>query len=179
VHSSVRVILAAGLVLAPAWADAEVVSADSAGFQVKSVFAIAVPPSRVYAAFSQIGSWWDMEHSYSHKGVNLTLSARAGGCFCEKLDNGGSVQHMMVILAIPGHELRMRGSLGPLQTEAATGVLVLSLAPKDQGTELTEIYSVAGWTKGGWADWGPAVDGVLNGQFTRLKSYVETGKAIP
>ena len=50
------------------------------------------------------------------------------------------------------------------------------LTAKDEGTELAAVYSVGGYTKGGWVAWAPDVDAVLGQQFTRLKSYAETGK---
>lgn len=168
-------ILAAGLAVSAA-APADVVTADNAGFQIRNTLTIAGPPEKVYAALLKVGQWWNPEHTWSGKSANLRLQARAGGCFCEKLDGGGSAQHMVVIYASPGHELRLNGALGPLQTEAATGVLTLSLNPKDAGTELTETYTVGGWTKGGWAAWAPDVDAVLLDQVIRLKTYVETGK---
>jgi uncharacterized protein YndB with AHSA1/START domain len=168
-------ILAAALGLA-ASAHADVVNADSGGFQVKTVLTIAAPPAKVYAALLKIGKWWSSEHTWSGNAANLSLSAKPGGCFCEKLEDGGGVQHMTVVYAAPGRELRLNGALGPLQTEAAIGNLLLSLNPKDQGTELSAVYSVAGYTKGGWVAWAPDVDAVLGEQFARLKSYAETGK---
>lgn len=169
------VILAAGLAVAAA-APADVVTADNAGFQIRNTLTINSTPEKVYAGLLKVGQWWNPEHTWSGKSANLRLQARAGGCFCEKLDGGGSAQHMTVIYAAPGHELRLNGALGPLQTEAATGVLTLSLNAKDDGTELTETYTVGGWTKGGWVPWAPDVDAVLLDQITRLKTYVETGK---
>lgn len=168
-------ILAAGLAAAAA-ARADVVTADNAGFQIRNTLTIAGTPDKVYAALLKVGQWWNPEHTWSGRSANLRLQARAGGCFCEKLEGGGSAQHMVVIYAAPGRELRLNGALGPLQTEAANGVLILSLNPKDTATELTETYTVGGWTKGGWAAWAPDVDAVLLDQITRLKTYVETGK---
>ena len=172
---SVLVILAAGLAAAAA-ARADVVTADNAGFQIKNTLTIAAPPAKVYAALLRIGQWWNPEHTWSGKSANLRLSAKAGGCFCEKLEDGGSVQHMEVVYAAPGKELRLSGGLGPLQTEAATGILSISLNAKDDGTELVQTYTVGGWTKGGWTAWAPDVDAVLLDQMTRLKTFAETGK---
>lgn len=173
---SVLTILVAGLAAAPT-VRADVVTADAAGFQTKNILTINNSPDKVYAALSKIGQWWNPQHTFSGKSANLSLQSRAGGCFCEKLANGGSVQHMVVIYAAPNRELRLNGALGPLQTEAATGVLTLSLKARGSTTELTEIYTVSGWTKGGWVDWASGVDAVLLEQMTRLKTYVETGKS--
>ena len=174
IHSTAA-ILAAALFLAAA-ARADVVNTDVSGFQVKTTLSIAAPPAKVYAALSRVGKWWNPEHTWSGNAANLSLSTKPGGCFCEKLEGGGGAQHMVVVYAAPGKELRLNGALGPLQTEAAIGNLALSFNPKDDGTELTWVYSVSGYTKGGWAAWAPDVDAVLNEQFTRLKAYVETGK---
>jgi len=168
-------ILAAGMILVPP-ARADVVGADAGGFQVKTTLTIAAAPAKVYAALLKIGKWWNPEHTWSGNAANLTLSGKPGGCFCEKLEGGGGVQHMVVVYAAPGKELRLNGALGPLQTEAAIGNLILTLNPKHQGTEFSAVYSVAGYTKSGWVAWAPDVDAVLNQQFTRLKSYIETGK---
>jgi uncharacterized protein YndB with AHSA1/START domain len=175
IHSTAGILAAALFLAGPARAD--VVNADATGFQVKTTLTVAAPPAKVYAAFSKVGKWWNPEHTWSGNSANLSLSTKPGGCFCEKLENGGGAQHMVVVYAAPGKELRLNGALGPLQTEAAIGNLALTLNPKDDGTELTWVYSVSGYTKGGWTAWAPDVDAVLNEQFTRLKGYVETGKA--
>jgi uncharacterized protein YndB with AHSA1/START domain len=175
VRFSVLAVLVAGLT-ASMTASADVVTVDTAGFQVKSTLTINSTPDKVYAALSRVDQWWDPEHSFSGKSANLSLQPHAGGCFCEKLPDGGSVQHMVVIYAASGRELRLNGALGPLQAEAATGVLTFSLKAKGSATELTEIYTVGGWTKGGWVPWASGVDAVLLEQITRLKTYVETGK---
>jgi uncharacterized protein YndB with AHSA1/START domain len=168
-------ILTAGL-LAALPAGADVVNAEAGGFQIKTTLTIAATPAKVYAALLKPAKWWSAEHTWSGNAANLSLSGKAGGCFCEKLDDGGSVLHMTVVYAAPGSELRLSGALGPLQTEAAQGVLTLSLAAKDEGTELTETYSVGGYTKGGWVAWAPDVDAVVTEQLGRLKTYAETGK---
>ena len=73
---------AAALALAGG-ARAEVVEATPAGLQVKAVAEIAAPADKVWAALSQVGSWWNSKHSWSGDARNLTLELKAGGCFCE------------------------------------------------------------------------------------------------
>jgi uncharacterized protein YndB with AHSA1/START domain len=174
-RACVATILAAGL-LATSAARADVVNAEAAGFQIKTTLTIAAPPAKVYAGLLKPGKWWSSEHTWSGDAANLSLSGKAGGCFCEKLQNGGSVLHMQVIYAAPGSELRLSGALGPLQTEAAQGILSITLTARDEGTELTETYTVGGYTKGGWVAWAPDVDAVVTEQLNRLKTYVESGK---
>lgn len=157
-------------------ARAEVVNSSDSSFQVKSAFNINAPAARVYVAFSQIGHWWNPEHSWSGKAANLSLHPRAGGCFCEKLPEGGSVQHMTVVFAQPGKLLRLSGALGPLQPGALAGSMDWALADKGNHTELSLSYDVAGHYAGGLDKIAPAVDGVLTEQMNRLKRFVETGK---
>jgi hypothetical protein len=101
----------------------------------------------------------------------------SGGCFCEKLPNGGSVMHMTVVYAQPGQSLRLFGALGPLQMSGATGHLGWTLSETNGKTTLTQIYDVGGYMKGGLDKIAPGVDHVLSEQFDRLTAYVETGKA--
>ncbi|MDR3416481.1 MAG: SRPBCC family protein [Nevskia sp.] len=169
-------IILAALWAAAGAARAEVLGADATGFQVRNTVEIAAPPAKVYDALGSIDEWWDSQHTWSGKASNLRLKLKAGACFCEKLEDGGGVQHMTVVYAAPGKALRLSGALGPLQTEGAAGTLSLVLSAKDGGTELVQTYTVGGYTKGGWTSWAPEVDGVLRQQMMRLKSYVETGK---
>jgi uncharacterized protein YndB with AHSA1/START domain len=110
------------LVLAVAGpASAEVKSVTANGFEVATTGTIAAPADRVYAALGEVGRWWDPSHTFSHDAGNLSIELRAGGCFCERLKDGGSVQHLQVVYAAPGQGLRLRGALGPLQTEGVDG----------------------------------------------------------
>jgi hypothetical protein len=47
-------------------------------------------------------------------------------------------------MAKPGELLRLRGSLGPLQEMAVTGVLTVTLTGKDGGTEAVVTYRLSG-----------------------------------
>jgi len=99
------------------------------------------------------------------------------GCFCERRRNGaGDVRHMEVINVDRNKTLVLSGGLGPLQSLAATGTLTIQLAPAGDGTKLSVVYAVAGYQPNGMASWAAPVDSVITEQFTRLKSYVETGK---
>ena len=169
-------LIAAGLQVMAGSAQAEVVEASAGSFQVRTMYSIAAKPGQIYEAYSKIGSWWNPDHSWSGKGENLSLEPRAGGCFCEQLPDGGSVQHLAVTFAQPGKLLRMSGALGPLQAGALAGSLSLETVEKDGATQLTLTYNVSGYYPGGLTGIAPAVDGVLREQMTRLKKYVETGK---
>lgn len=121
------------------------------------------------------GHWWNSEHSWSGDAANLTLDPRAGGCFCEKLPSGGSVEHMRVIYADRGKQLRMAGALGPLQGEGLTATLTVKLEPAGTGTRLAWSYKAGGYTDLPLAQIAPAVDGVVSEQFQRLANLVEHG----
>ena len=177
-----RLLIAAALALAAtsaasSEAGAEVVDAQPNGFEVKRQAVLNAPSDKVYAALSQPSQWWNKDHTWSGSAANLSLAPMAGGCFCEKLPNGGSVMHMTVVYAQPGQGLRLLGGLGPLQMSGATGHLAWTLSETGGKTTLTQTYDVGGYRMGGLDKIAPAVDQVLSEQFDRLKAYVETGKA--
>jgi uncharacterized protein YndB with AHSA1/START domain len=159
-------------------ATAEVKSVTTNGFEVVSVATIAAPADRIYAAFGEIGRWWSPSHTFSRDAANLTLELHAGGCFCERLKDGGSVQHLQVVYAAPGEGLRLRGALGPLQVEGVDGAIAWTLKPTEGGTSLTQSYVVGGYIRSGMEQWASRVDRVLDEQLQRLKSFVE-GKSLP
>jgi uncharacterized protein YndB with AHSA1/START domain len=152
---------------------AEVKSVTANGFEVASTATMAAPPDRVYAAFGEVGRWWSPSHTFSRDAANLSMELRAGGCFCERLKDGGSVQHMRVVYAAPGAGLRLRGGLGPLQVEGVDGTLSWTLKPAGGGTNVAQSYVVGGYIRGGMEQWAPRVDRVLDEQLQRLKSFVE------
>jgi hypothetical protein len=124
----------------------------------------------------EIGNWWNMDHSYSRDGKNMTIDARPGGCFCEKLANGGGVQHMSVVFASPGSTLRMLGGLGPLQGSGVAGSMTWRFTAAPPGTRIEVSYSVGGYFQGGLDKIAAPVNSVLGEQVTRLRSYIDTGK---
>jgi uncharacterized protein YndB with AHSA1/START domain len=176
-----RLLIAAALALTAtalsSEAGAEVVDAQPNGFEVKREAVLNAPADKVYAALSQPSRWWNKDHTWSGSAANLSLAPMAGGCFCEKLPNGGSVMHMTVVFAQPSQALRLSGALGPLQMTGATGALGWVLSEKDGKTTLTQTYDVGGYAKGGLDKLAPVVDKVLGEQFDRLTAYVETGKS--
>ena len=170
-----KAILALLLCAAPL-ARAEIVDSAATGFTVKFRATVRAPPADVYRRVLRVGDWWSADHTYSGDARNLSIEDRAGGCFCEKLPDGGFVQHMQVVFAWPGKTLRLYGGLGPLQGIAAGGPMTFQLDPDEGGTKLTLSYSVAGHTPKGIASWAAPVNDVLGAQFARLKKYAETGE---
>ena len=149
-------------------AAAEVKPSGPSSFDLEWRAVVPASPDQVYAQLGRIGEWWDVAHSYSGKAENLSLELRAGSCFCERTDDGGSIEHMRVVYAAPGSAIRMQGGLGPLQQEAVTGTFAWTLKQVAGGTEITQSYVVGGYVRGGADRFAPAVDQVLGGQFRRL-----------
>jgi uncharacterized protein YndB with AHSA1/START domain len=156
---------------------AEVTGAGPGGFEAREQAHIAAPPDAVYAALLKPQSWWDPKHTYSGDARRLTLDARAGGCWCETMPGGGSVEHLTLVYLQPGKAVRFRGALGPLQAMGVAGSLTVTLAKASNGTDLTLTYAVGGYVKNGFDDLSKAVDSVLGSQVTRLKRLIEMGSA--
>jgi uncharacterized protein YndB with AHSA1/START domain len=147
------------------------------GFLVKLETNINAPGAKVYEALvTQIGLWWNPEHTYSHDAKNLSIDARPGGCFCEKLPNGGGVEHLRVVYIAPPQVVRFSGGLGPLQGSGLAGSLTLKLTSGSDNTRLQLTYSVGGFMEGEFEKIAPAVESMLSDQLNRLKLFVETGK---
>lgn len=155
-------------------AGGEVLDASQSGFTSRNIVRVSAPAAEVYRSLvDDIGAWWDPDHTYSGDSNNLSLDAKAGGCFCERLAGGGRVKHMEVVYAQPGKTLRMRGGLGPLQSMGVDGAMTFSFEPSGDATQVTLIYTVGGYYPGGLEQLSETVDGVLRGQLQRLSQHVE------
>jgi hypothetical protein len=140
-------------------------------------FQLHVTPNATssYTTVTHPEKWWNGAHSYSGNASNMTLEAVAGGCWCEKLPAGGSVQHMRVVAAIPGALLRLSGGLGPLQAQPITGVMTWSFKDDPAGGSTIDLkYRLAGSVDLP-ADWPQAVNGVLTEQIQRLQNVLNKG----
>jgi hypothetical protein len=147
------------------------------GFRVSLEADVNASKAKVYdARIGQVGSWWNPEHTYSHDARNLSIDARPGGCFCEKLPNGGGVEHLRVIFVAPRELLRLSGALGPLQGSGVAGSMTWKLTGDGNNTRVQLSYNVGGFIDGGFDKIAPAVESVLNEQLDRLKLFAETGK---
>ena len=140
-------------------------------FTIEATVLVDATPASTYRDLTRVNLWWDPAHTWSGAAGNLKLEPKAGGCFCEKLADGGSVQHGRVIFAQPGKMLRLQAALGPLQGMAVTGVLSFSLAPDGPGTRITMTYRVAGALTMESAKLAPLVDQVMGSQLSRLGNF--------
>jgi Polyketide cyclase / dehydrase and lipid transport len=145
-------------------AAATVTAVDPGGFTVSGSLHVAAPADKAYAVLVRPSLWWNGEHTYSGNAANLTMEARAGGCWCEALPGGGSVQHMAVVYVDPGKVLRLR---------ALDGVMTFSLMSANGGTDITMRYVVGGYAPSGFKDLAPGVDEVLMEQLAGLKAAIE------
>ena len=168
-------VVIAGAVICAGRASAEVADATPEGFSVSETAHIAAPSDKVWAVLIAPQHWWGANHTFSRNAANLTFDAKAGGCWCETMPNGGAVQHMTVVFVLPGKLLRMRGAMGPMQEMAVTTVMTWSLKPSVDGTDITLVSANGGYVKGGLLNLAPVVDRVFGEQVNRLKTYVETG----
>jgi uncharacterized protein YndB with AHSA1/START domain len=167
-------IAAAAIFIAGA-AAAEVKSAIPQGFEVEQTVMVHVPPNEAFAALAQPQRWWNSKHSFSGDAANFSLSLTPGGCFCEKLGDGGWVHHMEVTWVMPGQSIELHGGLGPLRSEGVAGALRWTVKPAEGGATVTQSYVVGGYLRQGGEHWAPIVDGVLQDQMTRLARLLDTG----
>jgi uncharacterized protein YndB with AHSA1/START domain len=165
--------LAAALCLV-ATCKAEVLKVGPGGFTVRSEVVVRSDAQHAWHALvNDIGKWWNAQHSYSGNAENLSIDARPGGCFCERLPNGGGVVHMTVVNVQPGKLLRLTGGLGPLQALGVAGSLSWSFTPVAGGTKIEVSYSVGGFNPDGFEHIAPAVDEVLRGQLQSLAAFTD------
>jgi uncharacterized protein YndB with AHSA1/START domain len=150
---------------------AEVKLATPVAIELEHRMELPVPPARAFQALAALPQWWSDAHTYSGKATNLRLDLRAGGCWCEALPNGGGVEHMRVAYVDPGKSLTLTGSLGPLLTQATSGVMQWTVKPSAGGSQIVMNYRVAGFYNGGADKLAPLVDGVLGEQMKRLAAH--------
>jgi hypothetical protein len=158
---------------------AEVVSAAGNGFELRETAHTAASSDKVYAALLEPAHWWNSDHTFSGNAANLALDARAGGCWCETLPGGGSVEHLRVVYVAPGKTLRLRGALGPFQGLAVDGVMTWSVkSAAGGGTDISFTYALGGYAKDGLEGMSKMADQVLGEQLGRLKKVVD-GEPLP
>ena len=156
-------------------AQAVVVGADSHGFELRHTIDVPVPPGQALAAFAKVGSWWSKEHTYSGDAGRLSFELRPGGCWCERLDGGGGVEHMRIALYQPGERIVLTGGLGPLLFEATSGVMSVRAIKTKSGSQLVVNYRAAGFARANGTEMALGVDAVLREQIERLRAFA--GKA--
>jgi hypothetical protein len=179
-YAIAMIAAATAATVAPAPAQAEIVESAHGGMASSHSLVVAADREAVWRELVHPEGWWS--HSWSDNPANLHLDPQAGGCFCETVPaaNGwpaGSVEHMRVIMVMPGSILRLAGSLGPLQSEGIVGTLTVTLAEEGGGTRITWDYIFGGEARFAVEQLGPLVDGVqaefLGGLAARLGGALE------
>jgi hypothetical protein len=178
---------AAAIIALPSTAFAEIKAQGEGGFSVVHIATVEAQPDVIWKRLITPKDYWSSVHSWSGSVDGFTLDPRAGGCFCEliqekdakdKLKTIGSVEHMRVIFAQPGKVLRMQGALGPLQSEAMLGTLTVAINPAKEGSGTTVSFSyvAGGYMRYKVSEIAPAVDKVIGEQFAGLiKPYTAIG----
>ena len=174
--SAVLFVLALAGLAAPGRAAADVIDQSAGGFTVKTTVQVAAPADRVFRALVDVGSWWGKDHTYSGDARNMSIAAQPGGCFCEKLPNGGGVEHGRVVNVRPGALLRLDTALGPLQELGVSGSMTWQIAASGPGSTVTMTYVVGGHAPGGLDKLAAVVDQVLSQQVGLLKTHVEKSR---
>jgi uncharacterized protein YndB with AHSA1/START domain len=150
--------------LLPAVVDAEVKLASPDALILEHRYTIQATPEAAWSVLVHPERYWPADHTWSGNASHLSLVPEAGGCFCERWV-AGSAEHGRVIMAIPGQLLRLRGSLGPFQEMAVTGVLTVTLKPLDSGTQAVVTYRLSGDASHRLGDLATVVDPVIQQQF--------------
>lgn len=153
-------------------ARAAVDEADASHLVLRYELPVKAAPARAYAATVDIAHWWSAEHTYSGDAGRLHLDAKAGGCWCERW-KAGSVEHLHVVMAMPGQMLRLQGGLGPLQSGAVDGTLTFEFKQGKHGNAIAVSYLISGYFAGGLDKLAQGVDGVLATQLQRLQRFVD------
>ena len=121
-------------------ARAEVTDSADHGFTLRIERRITASPTETWTRLvDEVGAWWHPDHTFSGNAGNLSIDARAQGCFCEQLEPEGEGRHLTVVFAQPGKRLRLTGGLGPLQGYGLAGSLNFELEPDGEGTRLRVI----------------------------------------
>lgn len=155
-------------------ANGEVLDAAPGGFTISYQTEISAARIDVYnAAVNNVGDWWSDDHTYTGNAGNMYIEAKTQGCFCEKLGVDGGVVHLVVTFVNPGEMLRLTGGLGPLGLMGVNGNMTWEFTDSEEGTIVTLNYALGGYMDGGLDSIAEAVDGVLVGQMTSLKAFVE------
>jgi hypothetical protein len=163
-------LLIAGAIAAPAYA--EIKDAKPDGFTLEHSAWVPATPQAAYAALvNDVGRWWPADHTWWGDASKLSISDKAGGCFCE-INGAQQAWHMTVTFTDPGTLLRMTGGLGPLQGMGLHGALEWRFAEEKGGTRITLWYRVGGYTPDDLGKFAPAVDKVQGVQLGGLATFL-------
>ena len=160
-------------------AAADVTSSAPGGFTVAHELVVSADRRTTYnAAVESVSAWWNGDHTITGDAARLSIDPRAMGCFCEILDDGGAVVHLVVTFVNRDVILRLTGGLGPLGLMGVAGNMTWEFFDTDGGgTRLRWTYAVGGYRDGGLDAVAQPVDAVIGDALSRLGRFIETGDA--
>ena len=159
------------LALAPT-AHAEVKSSKADGFLLEQRIVVKADAQQSWGALLQPSRWWNQGHTWSGSSSNLTLEAKAGGCFCERWPEG-EVEHARVVFLRKGQVLRMEGAFGPMQPMAVEAIVEFKLTPGKDGTQIDMSYRATGGSASALDQIAAPADGMLAEQMAGLKKLLD------
>ena len=164
--------------LAPLPGLAAVKDSSPSGFTLENSQIVPADAGDTWDALvDDVDQWWPADHTWWGDAGNLSITARAGGCFCER-DGGRQARHMTVVFVDPGKTLRLVGGLGPLQGMGLDGTLEFRLADDEAGgTRVTLWYRAGGYTPDDLSQFAPVVDKVMAAQLAGLASLLRARAA--
>ncbi len=153
-------------------AHAEVKDQAPNGFTLENSQWVPVDPGTAWKAFvHDVGQWWPADHSWWGDASKLSISEKAGGCFCE-INGAQQAWHMTVTFVDPGKLMRMTGGLGPLQGMGLDGALEWRFVEEKGGTRITLWYRAGGYTPDDLSKFVAVVDKVQGLQLGGLADYL-------
>lgn len=174
---AVAAVVSSILLATAAPARGEVIDVAQGGFTVRTAADVSAIPRAVYLGLVVwIGSWWDSEQTYSGDARNMQIDPTNGGCWCERLPNGGGVEHGRIVWLDPEKTVRFIAVPGPLQEMPVQGIMTWTFRAGTAGTRVEMTYTAGGYVKGGFAPVAKVADQVLTAQVQRLKRFIEVGK---
>jgi uncharacterized protein YndB with AHSA1/START domain len=154
-------------------AGAEVKLATADAMLIEHRFTIAAPAAKAWETLVHPERYWPADHTWSGKRESLSIEPIAGGCYCERWDQG-SAEHGRVVMAVPGKVLTLNAALGPFLEMAISGILSIKLDENDGVTTAVVTYRVSGDAEHKLDGLAPIVDQVLGMQFGSFAA--EAGK---
>lgn len=176
---SLRLSVMVAACLLAAGVQAEVKDQAPNGFTLENSEWVPVDPDTAWKTFVQgVGKWWPADHTWWGDASKLSISEKAGGCFCE-INGAQQAWHMTVAFVDPGKLMRMTGGLGPLQGMGLDGALEWRFVEEKGGTRITLWFRNGGYTPDDLTKFVPVVDKVQGLQLGGLANYLRKHNPNP
>ncbi len=142
------------------------------GFVIENTVMVPNTATQAWLGLTEhVGEWWPADHTWFGTSKNLSMDARAGGCFCE-IDGARQAEHMRITHVAPGQLLRMLGGLGPLQGMGLQGALDWRFDSQEDGTRITLRYQLGGYSPSPLGELIDVIDQVQAQQLGGLATYL-------